>query len=267
MMAPWTENGTLECGAGQLRYAACGSGPVLVLLPKLGGWIAEWQVAAGVLAAHYRVIAIDPPGHGGSLMPAPPPYIQTVQESAAAIMAGLDSIGIEKFSVAGVSLGGVIGIGLAAFWPERIQRLALLSVSMAGRMSLAELAARDAVVMPSAYDAAGLPLPRTAADMAAFGPMRPETIAAQNASRAAAGRWLRPSERGAGRFGIAEHLARVAAPCVVVNAVQSLYVKYIPVAQSALRDVQFVTIEDCGPFMHEEQPEPTAAALRAFLAG
>jgi pimeloyl-ACP methyl ester carboxylesterase len=182
-------------------------------------------------------------------------------------MAGLDSIGIEKFSVAGVSLGGVVGLALAAFWPERIERLALLSVSLAGRMSRTELAARDAVVMPSAYDAAGLPLPRTAADIAAFGPMRPETIAAQNASRAAAGLWLRPSERGAGRFGIAEHLARVSAPCLVINAVQSLYVQYIPVAESLLRNAQFATIPDCGPFMHEEQPAPTAAALRAFLQG
>jgi pimeloyl-ACP methyl ester carboxylesterase len=265
MDEPWTHTGLLECGAGRLRYAEAGSGPVLVLLPKLGGWIAEWQAAARDLAAHYRVIAIDPPGHGGSLMPAPPPYIQTVSESAAAIAAGLDGIGVETFSLCGVSLGGCIGIALAAFWPERVQRLALLSVSLAGRMSLAELAERDAAVMPFAFDADGFPLPRTAADFAAFGPMRPETVIAQNASRAAAGQWLRPSERGAGRFGMAAHLPRLTAPCLVVNAVESLYVKYIPVAKLLLPDAQFATIEDCGPFMHEEQPAATVAVLRGFL--
>jgi len=267
MNEPWTSGGLLECGAGRLRYVEAGSGPPVVLLPKLGGWIAEWQEVARDLAAHHHVIAIDPPGHGGSLMPPPPPYIQSVAESAAAIAAGLDSIGVETFSLCGVSLGGCISIALAAFWPERVKRLALLSVSLAKRMSQAELAARDAVIMPSAFDASGFPLPRTAADFAAFGPMRPETVAAQNVSRAAAGRWLRPSERGAGRFGMAEHLPRVMAPCLVINAVESLYVKYIPVAQQGLKHVQFATIEDSGPFMHEEQPQATAALLRAFLAG
>lgn len=266
MNAPWTSGGLLECGAGRLRYVEAGSGPVLVLLPKLGGWIAEWQEAARDLAADHRVIAIDPPGHGGSLMPAPPPYIQSVAESAAAIAAGLDSIGVEAFSLCGVSLGGCIGIALASFWPERVQRLALLSVSLANQMSRAELAERDTAVMPSAFDASGFPLPRSAADFAAFGPMRPETIAAQNASRAAAGQWLRPSERGAGRFGMAEHLPRVMVQCLVINAVESHYVKYIPVAQQCLQHVQFATIADSGPFMHEEQPQATADQLRAFLA-
>jgi pimeloyl-ACP methyl ester carboxylesterase len=264
MNAPWTEQGFLACGAGQLRYAQAGAGPPLVLLPKLGGWLAEWAPVARLLAADHRVIAIDPPGHGGSVMPGPPPDIFTVPESAAAIAAGLDSIGVERFALAGASLGGCIGIALAAYWPARVERLALLSVSLASQMTRADLAARE--TLTAAYDSAGLPLPRTAADMAAFGPMQPATITAQNASRAAAGAWLRPSERGAGRLGIAEHLPRVAAPCLVMNALESLYTKYIPVAQRLLRDVRFATIERSGPFMHEEQPQPTATALRAFFA-
>jgi pimeloyl-ACP methyl ester carboxylesterase len=255
----------LECGAGQLRYAEAGDGPPLVLLPKLGGWIAEWNDAAAGLASRYRTIAIDPPGHGGSQMRGDPPYIQSLTETAAAIIAALDTIGVETFSVAGASIGGCTAIVLAALWPARVARLALLSTSLAGQMSRAELQRSDAAVMPGAFTPEGRPLPRTAADFAKFGPMRAAVIADQNDSRAAAGLWLRPCERGAGRLGISSYLPRIEAPTLVMNAAAGHYVQYIPVAERLIRDVRFITVPESGVFMHQEQPEVTAAHLRDFF--
>jgi pimeloyl-ACP methyl ester carboxylesterase len=260
----WSQDGMLACAAGTLRFAACGAGAPLVLLPKLGGAIPEWRHVAPGLGRHLRVVAIDPLGHGGSAMATAAPYVVTVEEHAAAIVAGLDSLGIRHFSLAGCSLGGCIGISIAALWPERLDKLALLSVSMARRMSEAEEDRRE-IASREAFDQSGMPLPRSAADMARFGTMREDVIAEQNATRAQAGLWLRPSERGVGRFGIEEHLSRIKADTLVMQAQSGHYVQYIDAARRHIGQIRCETILESGPFMHQEQPERTLACLLGFF--
>lgn len=113
----WTQTGTIARSGGVMHYARLGdpANPPVVLLPKLGGWIADWRHVAPHLARHFHVVAIDPPGHGGSRFAGPAPCVQTLAESAAAVMAVLVQLGFGQFSVVGNSLGGCIGIAIAAF--------------------------------------------------------------------------------------------------------------------------------------------------------
>ncbi len=261
----WTSSGMLRFGGGLLRYATQGEGPALILLPKLGGWIADWRHVAPLLAARHTVIAIDPPGHGGSVMAAAPPYLQTVPESAAAIMAVIDALGIGRFSIVGNSLGGCIGIAIAAMWPALLHRLVLVSVSLAPRMTLAALAASDAAQPPGTYTPDGLPAPRSGDDLRRFGPISATVVAEQNLSRAACGLWLRPSERGVGRMGIEDYLPRIAAPVLVINGAAGHYVQYIPVAERLIASVRTIQLAAGGPFVHQEQPQSTAANINDFL--
>lgn len=260
--ACWKSIGSLQVSGGALRYALRGEGPVVVMLPKLGGSIEEWRHVASRLA-DYTVIAIDPPGHGGSAMAGPPPHVQTVGESAAAIAAGLDWLGVTRVSVVGCSLGGCIGIALAASYPDLVERLALVSVSLAGRMTLADLARRHAADPGFAAD--GKPLSRTAVDLAWFGPVSDLVADEQNASRAIMGPWLRPSERGVGRFGVAETLPRVRVPVLVINGSDSHYRQYEAVAARSLPAVRFALIPNSGPFVHQERAAETAGHLQDFL--
>ncbi len=262
--AGWRSTGHLAVSGGCLRYAVRGEGPVVVMLPKLGGRLEEWRHVA-LLLTGFTVIAIDPPGHGGSEMAGPPPHVQTVGESAAAIAAGLDSLGITRISVVGCSLGGCIGIAMAVFWPELVERLALVSVSLAGRTTLSDLARRHAA--DPSFGTDGQPLPRAAADLARFGPISDLVAAEQNASRLVAGPWLRPSERGVGRFGIAETLPRVRAPVLVVNGSDSHYRRYEPVAARSLPSVRFALVPESGPFVHQERSAETTRHLQDFLGG
>ena len=261
----WTTTGMLPFGGGSLRYAAQGEGPVLILLPKLGGWIADWRHVASLLAGRHRVVAIDPPGHGGSVMAAAPPYLQTVPESAAAIMAAIDTLGIDRFSLVGNSLGGCIGLAIAAMWPALLHKLVLVSVSLAPRMSMAALEASDTAQPEGTYTADGRPGPRSGADLHRFGPISEQVIAEQNLSRAASGLWLRPSERGVGRMGVEDYLPRVAAPVLVVNGAAGHYLKYIPVAERLIPSVRTVKLPDGGPFVHQEHPQRVAAHIGDFL--
>jgi 3-oxoadipate enol-lactonase len=63
------------------------------------------------------------PGHGGSGAP-PGPY--TIAELGAGVLALLDALGVERAGYCGISLGGMIGMWLAANAPGRIAALGLL---------------------------------------------------------------------------------------------------------------------------------------------
>ena len=80
---PWTEEGSVQRGGTKIHYVGIGSGPPVILLHKLGGWVADWRLIAPALAKTHRVIAIDMPGHGDSTINGPVPFLQSLQESAA----------------------------------------------------------------------------------------------------------------------------------------------------------------------------------------
>ena len=265
---PWTMRGDIAFGGGTLHYASLGegAGPPLVLLPKLGGWIADWRVAAPALAAGRRVIAFDPPGHGRSVMAGPPPYIMTVSESAAIVLAVLDRLGVDRFSVAGNSMGGIIGILLAALWPDRVDRLVVVSASLIGAMSREAIAAQDAGnAAQEALAAQGKGPTPEQARMKSFATTDPRVAQEQIAGRAAAGAWLRPCERGVGRVGVIDYLPRVAAPTLLINSDQGNYAKYAEVGRRLIPHSESVVFAGAGSFVHQERPAAVAAAIDAFL--
>jgi 3-oxoadipate enol-lactonase len=100
--------------------------PVLVLGSSLGTSHAMWSPQAGPLAERFRVVRYDHAGHGDSAPPRQPYEIGTL---AADVLELLDELGIRRASYAGLSLGGMVGMWLAAYAPERVDRLALLCTS------------------------------------------------------------------------------------------------------------------------------------------
>ncbi|MBH5333294.1 3-oxoadipate enol-lactonase [Streptomyces pactum] len=102
--------------------------PPLLLGPSLGTSTALWDAVAPELSVTHRVIRWDLPGHGGSPADLIGPGA-TVGELADLVLALADSLGITKFAYAGVSLGGAVGLHLAAHHPERVDRLAVICSS------------------------------------------------------------------------------------------------------------------------------------------
>lgn len=266
--APWVERGHVPRPGGVIGYAVTGMASAdlpVVLLPKLGGWIADWSPVAGLLGADHRVIGIDPPGHGTSRMLGEPPRVQTLAESAAMIRAALDELGVERCVLAGNSLGGCIAATLAALWPDTVERLILVSTAVYARDPLAAILADEARVDPPIYDEAGNPLPRSAAQAQARFGMSAAFIDEMNQSRAVAGRWIRASERGVRREGLAALLSRVEAPTLLLYGDSGPYLRHRIAAEKVLRQVKSVTINGVGSFVHQEKPEATARAIREFI--
>jgi 3-oxoadipate enol-lactonase len=99
--------------------------PPLVLAGSLGSTLAMWDPQLP-LADRFRLLRYDHPGHGSST-PAEGPL--TIDDLGAAALALLDELELERVSFCGLSLGGMIGMWLAARAPERVERLVLCCTS------------------------------------------------------------------------------------------------------------------------------------------
>jgi len=100
--------------------------PALLLIHPLGGNLQIWQPLMPQLRQHFRVIRYDQRGHGRSIVTAGPYRMEQLGADALAL---LDALGVARAHVCGTSLGGMVGLWLAAHAPQRVDRLALICTS------------------------------------------------------------------------------------------------------------------------------------------
>src|SRR5438270_3099408 len=114
----------------RVSYRVAGSGPPVVLIHGMVNSSRHWESVALRLADRYTVIAPDLIGHGDS---ATPRGDYSLGAHAAVIRDVLAAIGVERATIVGHSLGG--GVAMQFFWqfPERTERLALVSSGGLGR--------------------------------------------------------------------------------------------------------------------------------------
>ncbi|MEE1803404.1 3-oxoadipate enol-lactonase [Streptomyces sp. JV176] len=124
------KNGTTATPSAALHHRAEGpaSAPPLLLGPSLGTSLALWDGVAPELALSHRVVRWDLPGHGGSDAGLIGPGA-TVADLADLVLALADSLSLDRFAYAGVSLGGAVGLHLATHAPERVTSLAVVCSS------------------------------------------------------------------------------------------------------------------------------------------
>lgn len=96
--------------------------PLLVLSGGLGTTTSMWHAQLEALTARFRVLRHDLPGHGASPVPAGPVSIAGIGR---AVLDVLDALDAARVSFCGLSLGGMVGMWLGAYAPDRIERLVL----------------------------------------------------------------------------------------------------------------------------------------------
>jgi len=101
-------------------------GPVVVLSGSLGSRLDMWDPQMAGLTGQFRVVRYDLRGHGSSPVPSAP---YTMADLGSDVLRLLDRLKVERAHFAGLSIGGMTGMWLAANAPERIDRLALLCTS------------------------------------------------------------------------------------------------------------------------------------------
>jgi 3-oxoadipate enol-lactonase len=100
--------------------------PAIVFTGSLGTDLTMWQPQADRLKPRFCTLRYDIRGHGGSEVP-PGPY--SMDDLGSDLVGLLDRRGIERASLCGLSIGGMISMWVAAHAPERVERLVLCCTS------------------------------------------------------------------------------------------------------------------------------------------
>jgi len=243
--------------------------PVLVLANPIGTNVSTWSQQVPVLARQYRVIRFEYRGHGpaGAQSPAPAgPY--SIAELGADVLGLLSSLGIERAAYAGVSLGGMIGIWLAANAPERITSLAVVCSALVPLPSAQAWLDRVGRVRAEGMDAiVDMAVPRWFTP--AFPQRSPEVVAAVvEGLRATNPDGYAGCGDAIARLDLRPLLPSVKSPTLVISGAED---PAAPPAQGAtaalgIAGARLRVIRGASHFAHIETPGPVADALLGHFA-
>src|SRR4051812_30508882 len=107
-----------------LNYEQQGSGEPLILIPFLTAEHACYSFQVPDYAKHFTCISLDLRGTGESDKPQADYSTEDLADDVAALM---QATGIQAAHVAGLSLGGAVGLWLAAKYPEKVKSLSVHS--------------------------------------------------------------------------------------------------------------------------------------------
>ncbi len=114
----------IQTGDIRTHYETSGSGDPLLLIHGLGSSTRDWEYNELALSKKFRVITYDARGHGQSDKP-PGPY--SIAGFAADASGLIETLETGPVHVAGVSMGGMIGLQLALDAPESVRSLAVVN--------------------------------------------------------------------------------------------------------------------------------------------
>ena len=272
--ATWEER-RLEARGGELRYFVAGAGPPLVLVHGLGGSATNWCELAPLLGQRHRLVIPDLPGHGGSEPLAAVSGLQPYADRVAAVMA---HEGIDRASVVGHSLGGMVALRLALRRPELVSALVLAGAAglslggvwlrnvltaftivrpgrLAGRHR--SLVARSPRLRRFVFGFVSVADPDGLTDTAVDGFLAGQVLHTDTAS---AWRALRDEDPR-------EELAQVQCPALVLWGAEDAQLRLDDAFEYARRlRAPLRTIAGCGHLLIGERPEACADAIESFLS-
>ncbi len=114
----------------RLRYATCGSGPPLIVVPATVSLIEDWVPMIQFLGLRYRVCFFEMPGHGGSTPMAGGFSSQRLAEVIGELG---DHVGADRFSLLGFSFGGILTVRALQTLGHRVDKVGLLSPCVSKR--------------------------------------------------------------------------------------------------------------------------------------
>ncbi|MFL5818754.1 MAG: 3-oxoadipate enol-lactonase [Conexibacter sp.] len=231
---------------------------------SLGASPTMWDPQVAAFGARLRTIRFDHRGHGRSPVP-PDPY--AIADLGGDVLALMDRLGLERASYCGLSLGGMVGMWLAAHAPERIDRLVLLCT--AAHLPPPEGWRRRARAVRSAGTVAAVAdavLPRWVTP--AFAAARPERVAALRA--------MLVGTPPAGYAACCEAIAtldlraalpRIAAPTLVIAGREDLATPpaHAEAIAAAVRGARLELLSPMAHLGNVEQPDAVSALILDHL--
>ncbi len=274
-----TLEGPLE--AISVEYWSAGEGQPLLLLHGVADSAQTWQWIMPILARTHHVYALSFPGFGTSTKPEAdysPAFLSKV------VLAFLDHLQLEKVSVVGNSLGGLVAMYLALAVPQRVSALVLVDSAGLGReitwpMRLLTLPGMGQLVAATNKTPIGAKLwawsvsalivahPNRSPsswrnrlyEMARDPNYLKATVASVKSGNTLAGQREREI--------MLDRLPRLTMPTLIIWGERDriVPVHHAHAAKSRLVQGQTVILSDCGHSPQVEQPERFASAVSEFL--
>lgn len=123
-VTPTIERAEIVLHGHKMTFLIAGEGPPVALIHGVAGRADQWQKVIELLARSHTVVAPDLLGHGES---AKPRGDYSLGAHATGIRDLLVALGLTRASVVGHSFGGGIAMQFAYQFPERCERLVLVS--------------------------------------------------------------------------------------------------------------------------------------------
>ena len=262
---------TIEIHGAELYYDERGSGPETVVFAHgllFDRRIFDEQVAA--LSERYRVIAFDFRGHGGSEVTKGGYDMDSLAADAAGL---IEALGAAPCHFAGLSMGGFVGLRLAARRPELLRSLVVLdsSADPEPRENLPKYRLLQAIARLFGLGAvAGRVMPILLGKTTMEHPARREMRELWRARVVGQDRVgvTRAVSGVLARDGVYDELPGIRVPVLVLVGEEDTAT--VPETSERIRDAipgaELVTIPGAGHMSSIEAPEAVTRALEAFLA-
>jgi haloacetate dehalogenase len=279
----------VDVGEVTLRVRVGGAGPPVLLLHGHPQTHAMWHLVAPRLADRHTVVAADLRGYGGSTSPQDSDDHANFSKRAMAVdqVRLMQTLGFERFAVAGHDRGGRVAYRLALDHPARVARLAVLDiVPTADMWRFADRSGKRFGMVDWHWFFLAQPVPRPeriiAADPASYyftgdtsrfdpdaladyrlavaDPATVHAMCEDYRAGATVDDELDEADRAAGN--------RIACPVLALWSARDELPRWFDVLETWrgwADDVRGRGV-DAGHFLAEEAPEEVAATLRAFFA-
>ncbi len=257
----------------RLHHVEAGGGPALLLLHGLNGSTFSFRLLMPYLASHFRTIALDLKGFGYSDRPPGGDY--SLSEQARLVAGFLDALGIEKAFVLGHSLGGAVAMRLALAYPERVERLILVSAADDSELRRGLRSARlirPLLPVVAAFTLQNQRFRRVSLRSACYDPafITPELMEGYLAPT-----HIRGHLRALGSLMVDRRLdapldvASITQPTLIIWGAADRWMPFVHGEQlrALIPGAGFVLIEKAGHLVLEEQPQACSRTIIGFLKG
>lgn len=254
----------VKVDTNKIRYLEEGTGKNVVLIHGLGASAERWAHVIPRLSKKYHVIVPDLIGFGYSDKPS---VDYTPEFFSSFIFNFLTTIGVSKTSMVGSSLGGQIVAECATTQNKMIEKIALVSPSGFMKHSTPTL---DAYTMAALY-------PSTDGAKTAFQMMAgPHKDIDAKTINGFVERMTLPNAKMAfmstvlglrNSVSMADRLARISVPTMIIWGKEDslIPIEYAKDFLSAIKNSQFVEMNNCGHTPYVEEPEKFSEILLRFL--
>jgi esterase len=269
----------VQIGRMRLHYLDWGNKHLPPMVFLHGGALNAhtWDLVCLALRDEYRCIALDQRGHGDSDWSPDADYSMSAQ--LADTKGFVDTLGLDKFILVGMSLGAINSLAFAIAHPDRLNALVIIDagpeIRRPGSSRIRDFVngVADTVTIEGIIEKA-----------LQFNPRRDPTILRRSLMHALRqqpdGSWkwkydrrrfqvLDQEKHRSERAALADGLARITCPTLVVRGGESDVFHEedgIRLAQR-LPDGKFVTVPRAGHTVQGDNPKDLVAELRRFLAG